>query len=124
MDLSERWPLPDRETLAQNVFGSTAGLSDADFATIEQRGTAQPYATFTTPLRLEHERPPGVRRAAVFCTEGGITVATIRALLEQGDPRAALFADPDWDLRELPTGHWAMFSAPDQVAETLHDIAG
>ena len=32
-------------------------------------------------------------------------------------------ADPDWDLRELATGHWAMFSAPDYVAETLHEIA-
>ena len=34
-----------------------------------------------------------------------------------------MFADPDWDLRELPTGHWAMFSAPEQVARTLDAIA-
>jgi pimeloyl-ACP methyl ester carboxylesterase len=119
-----RWPVPDRDTLARGLFGSTAGLDDRDFAAIEQRGTPQPYGTFTTPLRLAHARPPGVRRAAVFCTEGGISVATIRALLEQRDPRAALFADADWDLRELATGHWAMFSAPDQLAETLHEIAG
>ena len=118
-----RWPVPDRDTLARGLFGSTAGLEDTHFAAIEQRGTPQPYATFTTPLRLTHPRPPGVRRAAIFCSEGGISVAAIRTLLEQGDPRAALFADPDWDLRELATGHWAMFSAPEQVAETLHRIA-
>jgi pimeloyl-ACP methyl ester carboxylesterase len=118
-----RWPVPDRHTLARGLFGSTAGLEDRHFAAIEQRGTPQPYATFTTPLRLTHPRPPGVRRAAIFCTEGGISAAAIRTLLEQGDPRAALFADPDWDLRELATGHWAMFSAPEQVAETLHQIA-
>lgn len=118
------WPVPDRETLASGLFGSTAGLEERHFADIEQRGTAQPYATFTTPLRLTHARPPGVRRAAIFCTESGITVAGIRTLLEQGDPRAALFADEDWDLRELATGHWAMFSAPEQVAEMLHQIAG
>jgi pimeloyl-ACP methyl ester carboxylesterase len=117
-----RWPVPDRDTLARGLFGSTAGLQDRHFAAIEQRGTAHPYATFTTPLRLAHPRPPGVRRAAIFCTEGGITVAAIRALLEQGDPRAALFADADWDLRELATGHWAMFSAPEQVAEALDQI--
>jgi len=117
------WPLPDRDTLASGLFGSTAGLDDGDFALIEERGTAQPYATFTTPLRLAHARPPGVRRAAIFCSEGGITIAAIRALLEQGDPRAALFADPDWDLRELATGHWSMFSAPEQVADMLHDLA-
>lgn len=119
-----RWPVPDRDTLSRGVFGSTAGLEEHHFAVLEQRGTPQPYATFTTPLRLAHAHPPGVRRAAIFCTEGGTTVAAIRALLEQGDPRAALFADPDWDLRELATGHWAMFSAPEQVAETLHQIAG
>jgi pimeloyl-ACP methyl ester carboxylesterase len=118
-----RWPVPDRETLARGLFGSTAGLQDLDFAAIERRGSPQPYATFTTPLRLAHERPPGVRRAAIFCTDGGFTVATIRTLLEQGDPRAALFADPDWDLRELATGHWAMFSAPEQVADMLHELA-
>jgi hypothetical protein len=28
-----------------------------------------------------------------------------------------VFADADGDLRELATGHWAMFSAPEQVAE-------
>jgi hypothetical protein len=33
-------------------------------------------------------------------------------LLEQGDPRGALFADTDWDLRELATGHWAMSPPP------------
>jgi hypothetical protein len=115
--------VPDRETLTRGLFGSTAGLEDRHFAAIEQRGTPQPYATFTTPLRLEHERPPGVHRAAIFCTEGGITVAAIRALLQQNDARAALFADPDWDLRELATGHWAMFSAPGQVADVLDEIA-
>jgi pimeloyl-ACP methyl ester carboxylesterase len=119
-----RWPVPDRDTLARGVFGSTAGLEDHHFAALEQRGTPQPYATFTTALRLTHARPPGVRRAAIFCAEGGITVAAIRTLLEQGDPRAALFADADWDLHELATGHWAMFSAPEQVADALHQIAG
>lgn len=118
-----RWPLPGRDTLARGLFGSTAGLEDRHFAAIERRGTPQPYATFTTPLRLAHARPPGVRRAAIFCTEGGITVAAIRTLLEQGDPRAALFEDADWDLRELATGHWAMFSAPEQVAQALDQIA-
>jgi pimeloyl-ACP methyl ester carboxylesterase len=119
-----RWPVPDRDTLARGLFGSTAGMEDRHFALVEQRGTPQPYATFTTPLRLAHARPPGVHRAALFCTEGGITVAAIRTLLEQGDPRAALFADEDWELRELATGHWAMFSAPGQVADELDQLAG
>lgn len=118
-----RWPVPDRATLETGEFGSTAGLTDEHFAAIGQRGTPQPYATFTSPQRLKHDKPPGVRRSAIFCTAGGFTVAAVRDLLAHRDPRAAPFADPDWDLRELPTGHWAMFSAPDEVAETLHGIA-
>ena len=119
-----RWPVPDRTTLESGQFGSAAGLTDEHFSAIAERGTPQPYATFTSALRLEHGRPPGVRRSVIFCTAGGITVAAVRELIAHGDPRGVLFADPDWDLRELPTGHWAMFSAPDQVAETLHDISG
>src|SRR4051812_20401382 len=76
-----RWPVPDRDTLARGLFGSRAGREARHFAAMERRGTPQPYATFTTPLRLTHTRPPGVRRAAVFCSAGGITIAAIRALL-------------------------------------------
>ena len=107
-----RWPVPDRATLETGQFGSTAGLTDEHFAAIAERGTPQPYSTFTSPLRLEHEKPSGVRRSVIFCAAGGITVAAVRELIAQGDRRAAPFADPDWDLRELPTGHWAMSPAP------------
>lgn len=119
-----RWPIPNRATLETGQFGSTAGLTDEHFAVIANRGTPQPYATFTSPLAVEHEKPPGVRRSVIFCTASGTTVAAISEMIAQGDPRAAPFADPDWDLRELPTGHWPMFSAPDQVAELLHNIPG
>jgi pimeloyl-ACP methyl ester carboxylesterase len=117
-----RWPVPDRATLETGMFGSAAGLDDSHFRTIEERGTPQPYATFTTPLRLSG-KPHGRRRAAIFCSDGGMSLAMLRELLDQGDPRAALFADPDWELHELPTGHWAMFAAPGPLADLLHEIA-
>ena len=103
--------------------GRAAGLADADYAALASRGTPHPYKTFTTLVRLRHPAPPGVRRAAIFCTAGGIDVATVRALLEQQDPRAMLFSDPDWELHELPTGHWAMFTEPAKSAELLARIA-
>jgi pimeloyl-ACP methyl ester carboxylesterase len=118
-----RWPVPDRATLAPGTYGSVAGLEDRHYRLIEERATPHPYATFTSPLRLAHSRPPGVRRVAIFAAAGGMTVAQLRELIAQGDPRAALFADPDWELHELPTGHWAMFSAPDALAEALHEIS-
>lgn len=118
-----RWPPPDRETLLSGVYGSASGLDDAHLRLIEERATAQPYATMTSPLRLSHERPPGVRRAAIFCTHGGVDTATVRELLAQGDPRASVFADPDWELHDLPTGHWAMLSLPGPLADVLHELA-
>lgn len=118
-----RWPVPDRATLESGAYGSAAGLGDDDFATIAARGTPHPLRTFSSPLRLEHDRPPGVRRAVILCADGGMDVATVRELIARGDPRAALFADPDWELHELPTGHWAMFSAPEATAAKLAEVA-
>ena len=74
-------------------------------------------------MALAHPAPPGVRRAAIFCNEGGIDVETIRSLLAQRDPRAMLFGGADWELFDLPTGHWAMFSEPAMSAELLARIA-
>ena len=118
-----RWPVPDAQTLRSGAFGSTAGLTDEQVSELERRGTPQPYRTFTSALALTHIEPPNVRRAAIFCTAGGITVALLQQLLEQGDPRAAMFAGPDWQLYELATGHWAMLSEPAQSAEVLARIA-
>ncbi len=118
-----RWPVPDRATLRSGAFGSAGGLSDDDLSLLLERATPQPFATFTTPLRLERGRPPGVRRAAIFCSDGGMSLAMLRELLANEDPRAALFGDPDWELHELATGHWSMFSAPEALAELLHRIA-
>jgi pimeloyl-ACP methyl ester carboxylesterase len=118
-----RWPVPDRVALEPGTYGSVSGLEDRHFALLAERGTPQPYATFTTPLRLEHERPPGVRRVAIFAAANGMGVAALRELIAAGDPRGGVFAAPDWELHELPTGHWAMFSAPDALGDLLHEIA-
>ena len=118
-----RWPVPDRDTLVTGMFGSAAGLEDEHYRLLEERGTPQPYGTFTTPLRLTGGAPVW-RRAAIFSAAGGMNVQMLRELIEQGDPRAAVFADPEWELHDLPTGHWAMFSAPGPLADVLHRVAG
>jgi pimeloyl-ACP methyl ester carboxylesterase len=118
-----QWPVPDRETLAAGTYGSANGLEPAHFQLIAARGTPQPYATFTTPLRLHNQAPSGVRRVAIFGAEGGMSLAQLGELIEQHDPRAAVFSDGDWELHELPTGHWAMFSLPGPLAELIHGIA-
>ena len=118
-----RWPVPDRDTLTSGLYGSTAGLGEEHLRMVEERGSPQPYATFTTPLRLNAARPSEVRRVAIFGSAGGMSLETLRRLTEEGDPRAAPFTGDDWELHELPTGHWLMLSMPEEVAGLLHRIA-
>jgi pimeloyl-ACP methyl ester carboxylesterase len=119
-----KWPVPDRATIVAGTFGSASGLDDEHLRLIAERATPQPYATMTAPLRLARGKPPGVRRAAIFCAANGIDLASLRELIAHGDPRAEIFADDDWELYELPTGHWAMLSLPGALADLLHQIAG
>jgi pimeloyl-ACP methyl ester carboxylesterase len=118
-----RWPVPDRETLLTGAFGSTSGLSEQDLQMIAERGTPQPYATMTSPVRLIHEKPPDARRVAIFCTDGGMDVEHLRERIVRGDPRAAMFADAAWELHDLPTGHWPMLSLPSILAKLIGEIA-
>src|SRR5262249_50731008 len=114
-----KWPAPDRATIVAGTYGSASGLDDEQLQLIAARATPQPCAPMTSPLRLVHRKPPGVRRAAIFCSANGIDVASLRELIAQGDSRAEIFADDDWELHELPTGHWAMLSLPGPLAELL-----
>jgi pimeloyl-ACP methyl ester carboxylesterase len=118
-----RWPVPDRPTLESGMYGSAAGLTDEHFATVAERGTPQPYATMTSPLRLTRSEPASLRRAMVICTAGGLTADLISSLVDQGDPRAAGMTGLEWELHELDTGHWSMFSAADATADLLALIA-
>jgi pimeloyl-ACP methyl ester carboxylesterase len=117
------WPVPDGEAILAGTFGSAGGLESGHLREIAERATPQPYATFTSPVHLAHSRPPGTRRVAIFCAAGGIDLASVRELISAGDPRAAAFADPGWELHELATGHWAMLSLPGPLADLLHQIA-
>jgi pimeloyl-ACP methyl ester carboxylesterase len=118
-----RWPAPDQQTLSSGMFGSAAGLEEAHLRLIAERATPQPYTTFTSPVHLSGAWPEGVRRAAIFGADGGMSVENLRELISQHDPRAAAFADVDWELHELPTGHWAMFSLPGPLSELLDQLA-
>jgi pimeloyl-ACP methyl ester carboxylesterase len=118
-----RWPAPTREAIASGTFGSASGLGDAEYELLERRATPQPYATFTSPLRLTRQPSAEIRHMAILCTAGGMSVAQLRTLMAQDDPRAAIFRDRDWEFAELATGHWPMLSAPAPLAELLHGVA-
>jgi pimeloyl-ACP methyl ester carboxylesterase len=123
------WPVPTREALESGVYGSAAGLHDDHFRLIAERGTPHPYATFTSAVRLAGPWPAGVRRIGIMCTEGGLSIGMLRQLVAVEDPLAKLLGaeewlDPaKWELHELATGHWAMFTMPRRLADLLGAIA-
>lgn len=82
----------------------------ADRAWIAERLRPHPVGALTDPLPADPL--PDLPRQYVHCTDkpGGDSFA---------DLAAAARADPTWRFDEIDTGHDAMVTAPDQVAELL-----
>jgi pimeloyl-ACP methyl ester carboxylesterase len=109
-------PLPAWEEL-ETVFGaSLAGLDDGAKAAMRAGATPQPFATYTQPLRLAAASGPVVPKLAILNSFG---VDQIRGLIAAGHPWGVGMSGPEWTFAELPTGHWPMFSRPDDLADLL-----
>ncbi|MBW3603590.1 MAG: alpha/beta hydrolase [Actinobacteria bacterium] len=110
-----RLPFPGIEQLGQQA--SLAGLDDAALRLLSTRATSHPFGTYTQPLRLTGSEV-SYRRRAIVCSDGGFTVAQIRAALASDDPGMfVVYAGPGWEFDELHTGHWPMLSMPEELAE-------
>lgn len=85
-------------------------LSDEAIAVVVARGTPHPGRTLTEPAQLVRtigELPS----TYVLCVMDGDNTPPPEV--------AAQLDSPSWDLVELPTGHWPMFSQPAALAKIL-----
>ena len=48
----------------------------------------------------------------------------MRGLIEAGIPPIVAMTQPPWQYLELDTGHWPMFSAPEELSEMLISLLG
>jgi pimeloyl-ACP methyl ester carboxylesterase len=78
-----------------------------DAAWLEPRLTDHPLLAFTQPLPADPPPPNRVPRRYIRCNPGSPTFEAIAARLQ---------SDPNWDYRELPTGHDAMVTMPRDLA--------
>jgi len=88
-------------------------LSDEAIAVIVSRSTPHPGRAISEPAHLV--RPIGE-----------LPTTYIKCLMDGVDPSrevAEQLGSPKWDLLELPTGHWPMFSQPAVLAKTFVDLA-
>jgi pimeloyl-ACP methyl ester carboxylesterase len=111
-----RIPLPAWEELEGVMGASLEGLGPTERARMRARATAQPVRTWTQPLSLKN---PARNRLAKLLITSSIPLAQVREMIAAGHPWFAELAGPQWSFLELPTGHWPMFSVPEELAALL-----
>lgn len=93
-----------------------AGLDEAAVALLRERSTPHPFGSMAQPIHRTGTLPMPI--ALVSCI---FPLDQVRAMLAAGHPYFVELGDAE--LRELPTGHWPMFSEPKRLATLLADLA-
>ena len=99
---------------------SLEGLDEDLLESWRSRAVDQPFGTYTRPLRLESPAREAMPKLLIACS---FPLEQVRELIAQGHPWFREMAGPEWHLEGLPTGHWPMFSRPDDLAVLLHGLA-
>jgi pimeloyl-ACP methyl ester carboxylesterase len=115
-ELGEGWkfPIPPPEELAN--MASLEGVDEDRLGLLYSRATPQPFGTYTQPLRLENPAREGLPKLGILCS---FSVDQVQEMIASGNPLFRGLDGPEWRLVELPTGHWPMFSRPEDLAELL-----
>lgn len=113
-----KWPMPPSwEEVAG--FGSLEGVDDDQLELLRSRATPQPFGTYTRPLRLENPAREALPKLGIVCS---FSMAQVNEMISGGHPLAQELSGPTWRFVELPTGHWPMFSRPENLADLLLDL--
>ncbi len=92
------------------------GLHGADRDWVNRRQTPQPLGVYQDPLSFDASRIARVPRTFIDCTTPPLaTIAVMRQRVRQ---------EPGWRVVELATGHDAMVSAPQKLAQALRACGG
>jgi len=112
-----RLPMPSWEELAEQA--SLEGLDERQLELLRSRAVAQPFGTYTQPLRLNNPTREALPKVGILCS---ISLEQVQAMIASGDPVFRELAGPGWRFVELPTGHWPMFSRPGDLADVLLEL--
>lgn len=115
-------PLPSWEDLAA-AGNSLEGLSAADLERFRSRAVPHPAGVLRDRLELvNHSQRRAVPSTIVACS---MTSALVTELAAAGHPMLAEVAElSDLSFLEVPTGHWPMWSKPQELAEAVLEAVG
>jgi pimeloyl-ACP methyl ester carboxylesterase len=112
-----RFPMPAWEELAN--MASLEGLDEDHLRLLRSRATPQPFGTYTQPLRLENPAREELPKLGILCS---FSLDQVQQMIASDNPLFRGLAGPEWRFVELPTGHWPMFSRPEDLAGLLLDL--
>ncbi|MEU8923949.1 alpha/beta hydrolase [Kitasatospora sp. NPDC048545] len=113
-----RFPMPSWEYLSAHGAG-VEGMDEDTLARVRSLATPHPARVYRDALRLTGAGA-ALPQALVSCS---FPLSQVRELIAAGHPYFAAMAGSNWELRELPTGHWPMFSRPADTAAVLAELA-
>ena len=118
-ELGEGWkfPIPPPEELAN--MASLEGVDEDHLRLLYSRATPQPFGTYTQPLRLKNPAREGLAKLGILCS---FSLEQVQEMIASGNPLFRELDGPEWRFVELPTGHWPMFSRPEDLAELLLEL--
>jgi pimeloyl-ACP methyl ester carboxylesterase len=115
------FPLPAWDQLTAGG-ASLDGLSPAQLDTFRSRAVPQPARVAREAVHLVNPERRKVPTTIIACS---INSQTMLELARAGQPVFAEVASlSDLDVTDLPTGHWPMWSRPDELADLLAAAAG
>lgn len=106
--------LPGDEWRIQPIPDWTFGVSGPDLAWMHSKLTPHPLKPLTTPLTLTNPAAHAIPRTYISCNEG--------ATAEDIAAEEARFNSLGWQYRHLATGHDAMITMPEGVANILLEL--
>lgn len=107
-------PLPNKMVFDDE---SVEGMDDAVWAAFEARALPIPEKVATEKQVLSDPRRYDVPAAVITCE---MSEQTLRELIAANHPYVAeLAAMKDYEIVELPTGHWPMFTRPEELARLV-----
>jgi pimeloyl-ACP methyl ester carboxylesterase len=111
-------PMPSWEELDQG--NELRGLGEAERQLMRERAVDHPMGTLTQPVRLKNPAREALPKTAIWSS---MTVDEVQEMIATYPEMCSELTKPGWQVVELPTGHWPMFSRPRELAELLESLA-